>query len=119
MMLLMDELTSQDDQAGHIGQLLIVAADLDRMTGAQRPFGLADAVCARVDPALWFPEPGEWTRAREAKRLCRTCPLMTACRSWALAHPAETEYGIWGGLTALERRAHGGQATEPMPAVAA
>lgn len=64
-----------------------------------------EAICSQVDPELWFPEPGEWTRTREAKRLCHTCPLVMACRRWALDHLALSEYGIWGGTTPNERRA--------------
>lgn len=62
-----------------------------------------EAICSQVDPELWFAEPGEWTRTREAKRLCRTCPLIAACRAWALAHPGLAEFGVWGGLTPHER----------------
>lgn len=68
------------------------------------PSGLAGGICSQVDPELWFPEPGQWTRTRAAKSLCRTCPLIAACRAWALAHPDLTEYGVWGGLSAVERR---------------
>lgn len=61
------------------------------------------AVCAEVDPELWHPEKGGSTV--EPKRLCRSCPLMAACREWALAHPAETRHGVWGGLSERDRRA--------------
>lgn len=43
-------------------------------------------------------------RAREtaAKVVCATCPVITTCREYALAR--REEWGIWGGLTATERR---------------
>lgn len=67
-------------------------------------------VCAEVDPEMWFPGPGQWTTSRLARRLCQGCPLLAACRGWALAHPEETETGVWGGMTAEERDAwHAGQ----------
>lgn len=59
------------------------------------------AMCGQTDPELWFPEKGG--SAREARRLCRSCPFLAACRSWALAHPAEAAHGVWGGLTARQR----------------
>lgn len=60
------------------------------------------ASCAQTDPELWFPEKG--SSVRVPRRLCRECPLLAACRSWALRHPHETAHGIWGGLTARERQ---------------
>lgn len=52
-----------------------------------------------VDPDMWFANGTgkEHQAARtEAIRLCRTCPMQTACRSHAAAEPREL-YGIWGG----------------------
>lgn len=62
-----------------------------------------DAVCAQTDPELWFPEQGQRSSV-VAKRLCQGCPLMQACREWALARPDKAEFGVWGGLTEHERR---------------
>lgn len=61
------------------------------------------AVCAEIDPEVWFPAKGG--SPREAKRLCRSCLLLDACREWALAHPSETREGVWGGMTEEGRRA--------------
>lgn len=70
------------------------------------------ALCAEVDPQLWFPEKGRGGVSRLARRLCRACPLAGPCRQWALAHPQQAPYGIWGGLTEHERtmrhRGHAG-----------
>ncbi len=57
------------------------------------------ALCAQADPDLWFPEPGE--SARTAKLICDWCPVRGECLEWALA--AGEPYGIYGGLTPLER----------------
>lgn len=38
-----------------------------------------------------------------AKRICRSCPVLLQCRSYAVE--AEEPYGIWGATTPKERRA--------------
>jgi WhiB family redox-sensing transcriptional regulator len=38
---------------------------------------------------------------REAKKFCDVCVVRTQCLAHAMKHD---EYGIWGGLTANERR---------------
>lgn len=59
-----------------------------------------DALCAQTDPEAFFPEKGGSTRA--AKAVCAACPVRQQCLDYALAH-RETS-GIWGGLSARERR---------------
>lgn len=64
------------------------------------------AACARFDPRLFFHptgERGEGSRAREraAKRVCASCPVLEACRAYALA--VREPYGVWGGLSEDER----------------
>ena len=59
----------------------------------------ADALCAQTDPEAFFPDKGGSTR--EAKAVCRSCPVVAECLEWALAH--EERYGIWGGTSAKER----------------
>lgn len=58
------------------------------------------ARCAQADPEQWFPEKGG--PSTDAKRICGMCPAQDACRQWAL--DTRQNYGIWGGLTAHERR---------------
>jgi WhiB family redox-sensing transcriptional regulator len=43
-------------------------------------------------------------RAREerAKEICATCPVQRECLEYALA--TKEPYGIWGGLTEVERK---------------
>lgn len=60
----------------------------------------ADALCRQVDPDLWFPELGE--RDAAAKRICADCPVTGECLDWALA--TDERFGVWGGLSAAERR---------------
>jgi WhiB family transcriptional regulator, redox-sensing transcriptional regulator len=68
------------------------------------------AACRGADPDLFFPIVS--TRQRksleqidEAKAICRSCPVIDACRAWALDNPAMAEFGVWGGTTEEERKA--------------
>lgn len=66
-----------------------------------------NAACRGQPSSAFFPPTGERGRARElrefrAKLLCVGCPVLEQCRSHAL--DAAEPYGIWGGLTAAERR---------------
>ena len=67
----------------------------------------ADAVCRRDEAGLFFAPSKEPTAARlsreqAAKRVCARCPVLLECREHALVMPEP--YGVWGGLTAAERR---------------
>lgn len=55
-------------------------------------------------PDLFFAmeETTSYVTVAGAKLLCSTCPIREACASYAIA--AEEEHGIWGGLTAGERK---------------
>lgn len=61
---------------------------------------LPDALCAQVDPELFYPDKGE--TARPAKRICRNCYEQTNCLQWALDH--DETFGIWGGTTRQQRK---------------
>lgn len=66
-----------------------------------------EAVCRRDEAGLFFAPSKEPTAARlareeAAKRVCAGCPVMVECREHALLQPEP--YGVWGGLTAAERR---------------
>ena len=65
--------------------------------------------CRGEEPGRWFP-PGRPARTREgrerqsayARRICVGCPVAAACLEYAVR--AGCEYGVWGGLTEVERR---------------
>lgn len=59
-----------------------------------------DALCAQTDPEAFFPEKGGTTR--DAKQICRRCPVQQECLATALAH--REHHGVWGGLSERERR---------------
>lgn len=58
------------------------------------------ALCAQIDPEVFFPEKGGSTR--EAKKICGGCEVRTNCLQTALDH--DERFGIWGGLSERERR---------------
>lgn len=59
-----------------------------------------EAVCPQTDPESFFPEKGGSTR--EAKAICRTCPVRMECLDYAVDH--DERFGIWGGMSERERR---------------
>lgn len=65
----------------------------------------ARAACRDVDPELFCPVAVNGAALVAAERralsVCRACPVMDACRSWAIV---EQPHGIAGGLTEDERR---------------
>lgn len=59
------------------------------------------ARCRGVDPVLFHPV-NEDDDAEAAKAICALCPVQEACLEYAIA--AREKDGVWGGLTARERR---------------
>ncbi|MGW1587870.1 WhiB family transcriptional regulator [Streptomyces sp. NPDC002386] len=64
------------------------------------------AACIGEDPEVFFPladfsAPG--TEASLARAICRRCPVIIACRTWAIDQGEDD--GIWGATTAVQRRA--------------
>jgi WhiB family redox-sensing transcriptional regulator len=64
------------------------------------PNWMTFALCQEVDPEKWFPERG--ASVRDAKRICRDCPVRAQCLRYALDH--DERFGVWGGLSERERR---------------
>jgi len=63
--------------------------------------------CRGMDSADFFHPDGERnpSRARRtarAKEICRRCPVIMECREFALR--TREPFGVWGGLSAAERR---------------
>jgi WhiB family redox-sensing transcriptional regulator len=58
------------------------------------------AACAEIDPEIFFPDQSGSTGA--AKRICRGCDVRAECLEYALANGEL--WGVWGGLSARERR---------------
>ena len=53
-------------------------------------------------PDLWFPDKGDNVSSRVAKQICAECPVLSTCRQYSL--DTRQGYGIWGGLSADDRR---------------
>ena len=56
-----------------------------------------DAACVGTDPELWFPTTTSEKRGdpyREARAICRTCPVVEPCLADALR--VDTEHGAHG-----------------------
>lgn len=85
-----------------IGRLtLITSPDTDIPADRPLPWRALGA-CRGVDTDLFFPDE-ETTPAElaEARRVCASCPVSSACTEHGLRHE---KHGIWGGLTEHERR---------------
>jgi WhiB family redox-sensing transcriptional regulator len=59
------------------------------------------ARCRGVDPLIFHPL-NEEDAAEDAKAICELCPVREACLEYAIS--AREKDGVWGGLTARERR---------------
>lgn len=51
---------------------------------------------------IFFPGVGRTDLARQAKKICASCPVQAECLEWALGIPEQA--GIVGGTTERERR---------------
>jgi len=58
------------------------------------------ARCRGIDPVVFHPAEGD--PGEEAKEICALCPVRESCLDHALT--AREKDGVWGGLTAIERR---------------
>jgi len=78
---------------------VIKPVELDTPT----PQDIDDAPCQTVDPEIFFPDPTDNAGITKAKTLCGNCDteIKNKCLSFALSN--RVRYGIWGGLTEVER----------------
>lgn len=58
------------------------------------------ALCRDGDPDAMFPD--RQADEHQAAKTCRRCPVAAECLRYALQHGMD--HGVWGGLTARERR---------------
>ena len=70
-------------------------------TFLDRPKWMAEGACRGMAAPTFFLERGG--SSAEAKAVCRSCPVVGECLSYALADPELS--GIWGATSARERRA--------------
>lgn len=62
-----------------------------------------NAACSGRSLRTFFPGKGRQDVAARAKAICADCPVRLPCAEWAI--PIEDLDGIYGGLTARQRRA--------------
>lgn len=84
------------------------------------PTWRADAACQGATAGHFYPpsitETRDERRRREdaARALCGQCPVQVSCLEYALY--VHEPYGIWGGLTEVERRRLVRREAEGVPA---
>lgn len=61
-----------------------------------------DAGCLGADPELFFPTGSESAKVAKAKVICAGCAVRQQCLDVAI--PDASLEGVWGGLSAIERR---------------
>ena len=70
----------------------------------QNPAWMKESLCTQVDPDLFFNErSNQSVKIREAKKVCAGCDVIRDCAAYALDQ--EIEFGVWGGIDEVERRA--------------
>jgi len=67
--------------------------------GYARPSWHGDSACVEHPELNWFPERGD--RLDAALAICATCLVVDECKAFG----ADEHHGIWGGTTAMQRRA--------------
>jgi hypothetical protein len=76
----------------------------DALRDAMEPYG--ELPCSNYPDAFFYDEDaavaGFKHQYKTAKKLCAGCPIRLECLEYALA--ADEEYGVWGGLSPVERR---------------
>ena len=75
------------------------------MLNIYRPDWMEQAACSNVDPVIFFPGPGRAGAAntKQAKQICRACPVVNDCTTYAMSFAPRSLIGIWGGMTERER----------------
>ncbi|HUK68238.1 MAG TPA: WhiB family transcriptional regulator [Streptosporangiaceae bacterium] len=73
------------------------------------------ALCAQVDPDLWFPADGSSATAATARRICAGCPVRAECLDYAVTLEPLPLDGIWAGLTHVQVRQVAAARTRPRP----
>lgn len=70
-----------------------------KLLNYQEPW-MQEAICAQVDPEMFYPEQGG--SAAEAKRICQGCPVRQVCLEFALRNGER--FGVFGGVSERDRR---------------
>lgn len=63
---------------------------------------ISQALCPQHEPDIFYAPPTAVHTQRTAKSICADCPVRAECLTHAIEH--DETHGVWGGLTARERR---------------
>jgi len=76
--------------------------DLLELLDTARPAWMRDALCREYPDVDWYAttSPGQ----EAAKRVCRRCLVRNECEVYGITHEAPVGDGVWGGLSAADRR---------------
>lgn len=75
------------------------------MVEFERPDWQKHAACAGMDVNIFFPKRGETEKAKQAKKICASCPVVDDCREYSIELAKEFDtVGIFGGLAAINRK---------------
>lgn len=83
-------------------------APMPLLPGAPSTSWQAHGLCRAVDSSIFFPpahfehKPEREAREKQAKAICRECPVRIECLDWALQ--TREPYGVWGGYAESERK---------------
>lgn len=75
-------------------------SEIDLMHALNHQQWMADALCAQVDPDLFFPEKGGLNH--QAKATCLKCPVRVECATYAIEN--DEPFGVWGMTSEHDRR---------------
>ena len=70
----------------------------------------AERAACRGQTSAMYPEPHDAEALEAALAHCRRCPVVEPCWEYALA--TREPWGVWGGMTARERRRARGRAPQ-------
>src|SRR5271170_4873244 len=86
----------------------MISADTELMRSLKLYFEkewhwMEQAKCRSADPELFYPDHGKFSTpgVKTAIRICRVCPVIKECLSWALA--TGDSHGVLGGMTPQQR----------------
>lgn len=70
-----------------------------------QPEWMTRAACQEIPTDIFFPQPGRIgaAQAKQAIKVCRSCPVREECLAYAMSFPDRSLPGIWGGTTERER----------------
>lgn len=61
---------------------------------------MVEGTCTTTDPEMFFSQQAPEIRA--AVKICSECPVRVLCANYAIN--TNQEYGVWGGLTEVDRK---------------